>query len=113
MVAGNWKMNKSPTEAKLFAGLLASKIGKETVMDIVVFPPAIDIPFVVDVLKDTNIGVGVQNVHPKEKGAFTGETSLLMVKDLSVEYVLVGHSERRHIFGESDEFINDLCFWAH
>lgn len=99
-------MNKTPTEAKLFAGHIASSVGNEKEIDIIVCPPAIDLPFVVEVLKDTSIRVGAQNIHEEESGAFTGEISLNMLKDLGISHVIIGHSERRHVFGESDLRIN-------
>ncbi|HAY98893.1 MAG TPA: triose-phosphate isomerase [Mesotoga sp.] len=107
MVAGNWKMNKSPNEARMFAGFLASSIGNEKAVDVVVFPTSLSVAGVADILKDTSIKVGVQNVYPADSGAFTGEISAPMLSDLAVEYVLVGHSERRHIFGETSEMTNE------
>ncbi|OAA31754.1 triosephosphate isomerase [Kosmotoga arenicorallina S304] len=105
-------MNKTPTEAKLFAGALAASIGMEDSLEVVVCPPSIDIPAVIDVLKDTKIKVGAQNIYPKESGAFTGEISTTMLKDLGAEYVIAGHSERRHIFGESNALINEKIKFA-
>ncbi|MFW6119673.1 MAG: triose-phosphate isomerase [Petrotogales bacterium] len=99
-------MNKTPTEAKLFAGHIASSVGNEEQVDVVVCPPAIDLPFVIEVLKDTKVMVGVQNIHEEKSGAFTGEISSEMLKDIKVTHVIIGHSERRHIFGESDSWIN-------
>ncbi|MFO7881644.1 MAG: triose-phosphate isomerase [Kosmotogaceae bacterium] len=99
-------MNKTPTEAKLFAGHIASSVGNEEQIDIIVCPPAIDLPFVIEVLKDTNVIVGAQNIHEEKSGAYTGEISLDMLKDLKITHVIIGHSERRHIFEESDSWIN-------
>ncbi|MBN2219891.1 MAG: triose-phosphate isomerase [Kosmotogaceae bacterium] len=107
MVAGNWKMNKSPNEARMFAGFLASSIGNENTVDVVVFPTSLSVAGVSDILKDTSIKVGVQNIFPADSGAFTGEISASMLSDLFVEYVLVGHSERRHIFGETSELTGE------
>ncbi|PIJ60708.1 triose-phosphate isomerase [Mesotoga sp. H07.pep.5.3] len=107
MVAGNWKMNKSPNEARMFAGFLASSIGNENAVDVVVFPTSLSVAGVADILKDTSIKVGVQNIYPADSGAFTGEISASMLSDLAVEYVLVGHSERRHIFGETCELTGE------
>ncbi|MGC9383876.1 MAG: triose-phosphate isomerase [Kosmotogaceae bacterium] len=99
-------MNKTPTEAKLFAGHIASSVGNEKEIDIIVCPPAIDLPFVSEVLKDTSVMIGAQNVHEEKSGAFTGEISLNMLKDLEITHVIIGHSERRHVFGESNSRIN-------
>ncbi|RLL91211.1 Triosephosphate isomerase, partial [Mesotoga sp. HF07.pep.5.2.highcov] len=107
MVAGNWKMNKSPNEARMFAGFLASSIGNENAVDVVVFPTSLSVAGVADILKDTSIKFGVQNIYPADSGAFTGEISASMLSDLAVEYVLVGHSERRHIFGETCELTGE------
>ena len=71
----------------------------------VVFPPSIFIPLVSDILKNTSIGIGVQNIYPKAEGAFTGEISARMAVDFRCRYVLVGHSERRHIFGETEKYV--------
>lgn len=100
LVAANWKMNgnKESNEALL----TAFKSGFDGSADTAVFPPAVYIPQLAESLKDSNIAYGVQNAYFEEKGAFTGELSLSMVKEFGCKYVLIGHSERREIFGETD-----------
>lgn len=107
MVAGNWKMNKSPKEARMFAGFLASSIGEESTVDVAVFPTSLAVSGVADIMKDTKIKVGVQNIYPADSGAFTGEISASMLTELYIDYVLVGHSERRQLFGETDAQTNE------
>ena len=106
VIAGNWKMNMTPSEAKAFAGELYEKVKGKRGCDIVVCVPAIDIPAVVKVLSGTAIKVGAQNVHFKSSGAYTGEVSAEMLVDAGVKYVVIGHSERRQYFGETDETVN-------
>ena len=101
-VAGNWKMNGSLTQNReLLNALIESVKGSDA--EIVVFPPALYIDQVATLVKGSNIKVGVQNVSAQAKGAFTGEISLSMVKDFGCDYVLIGHSERRTLYGETDE----------
>jgi len=107
MVAGNWKMNKTPTESMAFARQLLEKISKfSSSVDVVVCPTYVSIAPVQDVLAGTSIKVGAQNMWPEVKGAFTGEISPTMLTDLGLDYVVLGHSERRKYFEESNEFIN-------
>ena len=105
IIAGNWKMNKTPAEAKALVEEIAKKVsGAEC--DVVVCPTAICIPSAIDAAKGSNIAVGAQNVHFKENGAYTGELAGNMLKEAGVEYVIIGHSERRQYFGETDETVN-------
>ena len=105
IIAGNWKMNLTPSEAKEFVTNLKSKINTDK-CDVVLCVPAIDIPVVLDAVKGTNIEVGAQNMHFEENGAFTGEISARMLTDMGVKYVIIGHSERREYFGETDQTVN-------
>lgn len=105
IIAGNWKMNKTPSEAKALVEAINSKSGSAK-CDVVVCPTAICIPSVVETLSGSNIGVGSQNVHFEESGAYTGELSASMLVDAGVKYVIIGHSERRQYFGEKDETVN-------
>ena len=98
-------MNMTPSEGKAFASELKSAV-KESDTRIMVAPPFVTIPAVVEVLKGSNVQVGAQNMSDKRSGAHTGEVSVLMLKDLGVSIVILGHSERRAIYGESDAFIN-------
>ncbi|MBQ2614653.1 MAG: triose-phosphate isomerase [Clostridia bacterium] len=105
IIAGNWKMNKTPAEAKALVGEMIDKV-KGAACDVVVCPTAVCIPGVLDAVNGSNIQVGAQNVHFKESGAYTGELAGNMLKEIGVKYVIIGHSERRQYFGETDETVN-------
>ena len=106
VIAGNWKMNKTPSEAKaLLEEIVKANAGK-TACDIVLCVPAIDIPAAIEATEGTNVKIGAQNVHFKDNGAYTGEISAAMLKECGVEYVIIGHSERRQYFGETDATVN-------
>jgi len=106
MIAGNWKLHKTRQQAiELVTELNAAVSGVQGV-DIVVAPVFTALTGVAEALAGSNISVAAQNCYPQTQGAFTGEVSPLMLKDAGCRYVIVGHSERRQLFGESDEFIN-------
>ena len=105
-IAGNWKMNKTVAEAtELVAGLKANA-GKVGNVDVAVCPTFTTLASVVEALKDTPIKVGSQNISWAESGAFTGEISAAMLNEVGVDYAIIGHSERRQYFGETDETVN-------
>ena len=105
IIAGNWKMNKTPSEAVELVKTLAPLVQNPEV-DVVYCVPAIDIIPVRDAIAGSNVHLGADNVYFEESGAFTGEISPAMLKDAGVEYVIIGHSERRGYFGETDQDIN-------
>ncbi len=107
LIAANWKMHLVPGEARALIAALMADLGRETFTDreVLVAPAAILIPEVKDALKQSPIMLGAQNMFYEEKGAFTGEISPTMLAAYGVTHVIIGHSERRHIFGESDEMI--------
>ena len=106
-IAGNWKMNKTAAEAKALCEALKESLaplaGK---VEVAVCPTFTSLATAVEVLKGSNVKVGAQNIHWAENGAFTGEISGAMLKEIGVEYVIIGHSERRQYFGETDETVN-------
>ncbi|MEO0019041.1 MAG: triose-phosphate isomerase [candidate division WOR-3 bacterium] len=106
LIAGNWKMNKGVNEARLFVQELVKRVGDSLNCEVAVFPPFTSIPAVADVLRESHITYGAQNMHWEEKGAFTGEVSPVFLKELGCTYCIIGHSERRHFFGEGDEACN-------
>ena len=105
IIAGNWKMNKTPAEAAQLVSELIPLV-KDADCDVVVCVPAADYTVVAEAIKGTNIKLGAQNVHFAASGAFTGELSADMLKACGVEYVVIGHSERRQYFGETDKTVN-------
>ena len=105
VIAGNWKMNKGPKEAAELINELKPLV-KEARATVVVCVPAVSFAAAKTALRGSKIKLGAQNVHFKESGAYTGELSVAMLKEAGVEYVIIGHSERRQYFGETDETVN-------
>ncbi|CCZ00277.1 triosephosphate isomerase [Clostridium sp. CAG:793] len=105
VIAGNWKMNVLPGEALEFVNNLAP-IVKDTKNEVIICVPFTDLFYTLLAVQETNIHVGAQNMHWKESGAYTGEISPDMLKCINVEYVIIGHSERRQYFNETDETVN-------
>ncbi len=105
IIAGNWKMNMTPSQAVELVNTLKPLVATEDA-DVVFCVPAIDIFPAMEAAKGSNINIGAENMHFEDRGAFTGETSAEMLKDAGVQYVIIGHSERREYFGETDEIVN-------
>ncbi len=105
IIAGNWKMNMLPNEAINFIEELTPLV-KNTKNEVIICVPYIDLFYTLLHVQGTNIKVGAQNMHWEEKGAYTGEVSAPMLKSIGVEYVIIGHSERRQYFAETDETVN-------
>ena len=108
IIAGNWKMNKTAAEGRALVEALKPLVADvcPSKADIVVCPPFTTIAAVVEAVRGSNIKVGAQNVHWAESGAFTGEISAAMLKEFGIDYVIIGHSERRQYFGETDATVN-------
>ncbi len=105
-IAGNWKMNTSAESSVALASGLAETIGSVTSADLAVFPPFVYLAQVAEALAGSGIALGAQDVYFEDNGAFTGEISAAMLKDVGCTHVLCGHSERRHVIGDTDELIN-------
>ena len=105
IIAGNWKMNKTLTEAEELARAIKGLV-KDNSVDVVLCPTYTNLCSVNEIIKDSVIGLGAQNIYWEESGAFTGEISAEMIKTVGCDYVILGHSERRQYFGETDETIN-------
>ena len=106
LIAGNWKMYKTVGEATLLVRELLAGLGELTDREAIVCPPFTALAAIAPLLADTPLGLGAQNLYPETQGAFTGEISPPMLVDIGCRYVIVGHSERRQYFGESDAFVN-------
>src|SRR5712691_7140178 len=114
IVAANWKMNMTQAEAVAFIKSLLLDLGDITDVEVVIVPPFTTIAKVMEALGPSqNIKVGAQNMHWEQNGAFTGEISAALLRDLFVRYIVLGHSERRTLFGETDEIVNRKVRAAH
>ncbi len=106
IIAGNWKMNKNLSESINLVSEIKKNLPENLNADVLVCPPFTSLETVHSMIKDTPVKLGAQNMYFEDSGAFTGEISANMLKSVGCEFVILGHSERRHIFGESDEMIN-------
>src|SRR5437773_3805123 len=114
IIAANWKMNMTQAEAGAFVATFLLEVGESTEVEVVILPPFTAIAAVNSALEHApQIKVGAQNMHWERFGAFTGEISPAMLRDLFVRYVVLGHSERRSLFGETDEIVNRKVHAAH
>lgn len=105
IIAGNWKMNKTPKEAKELLNAITPLV-KDADCEVIACVPYVDLATALEATEGTNVKIGAENCHWAESGAFTGEISTGMLKEMGVEYVVLGHSERRQYFGETDETVN-------
>lgn len=106
-IAGNWKMNKTPEEGAKLASEIASIVSKDASVDVVICPTFTALDRVSQAIEESAVKLGAQNLYPKTSGAYTGEISPEMLREVFAKFVILGHSERREYFGESDAFVNE------
>lgn len=106
IIAGNWKMNKDPVESRTLVQQMLAHIGAVKDRIVIIIPPFTSLLHVAEILRNSCLKLGAQNMHWERSGAYTGEISGLFLTSIGVEYVLIGHSERRHIMGETDDMLN-------
>ncbi len=106
IIAGNWKMNKTLTETKAFADELKPLLGRPKWCEVVLCVPYVNLQAAIRMFKDSRVSIGAENCHYESSGAYTGEVSAEMLEDLGVKYVVVGHSERRQYYNETDFTVN-------
>ncbi len=106
IIAGNWKMNKTLTETKAFAEELKPLLGRPKWCEVVLCVPAVNLQAAIRLFKDSRVSIGAENCHFESSGAYTGEISAEMLKDIGVKYVIIGHSERRQYYNETDFTVN-------
>lgn len=110
VLAANWKMNHGPSDARAFMRTFLARYARRTDRSVIMFPPAVTLSEMVAMAKErSDILLGIQNIYWEDKGAFTGETSAPMARDAGARVALVGHSERRHVFGETDDQTRRKC----
>ena len=112
VIAGNWKMNKTPSETKEFMTQLKAIMPKGRWCDVALCVPAVDIPAAVRAVRETRIGIGAENCNANASGAYTGEIATNMLVDAGCKYVIIGHSERRQYFAETDQTVNKRALAA-
>ena len=105
-IAGNWKMNKTPADGVALVNDIVAAVGKQSDVDVVVCPPFTGLESAGKALDGSNVKLGAQNMHFEASGAFTGEISAAMLRSIFATHVILGHSERRTLFGETDEVVN-------
>ncbi|TCT16191.1 triosephosphate isomerase [Natranaerovirga pectinivora] len=105
LIAGNWKMNKTPKETVEFINAIKGRINRED-LEVVMFPPFLSLTSALEAIEDTNLFIGAQNMYYEDNGAYTGEISPKMLTEIGIKYVIIGHSERRSIFKETNEMVN-------
>ncbi|WP_290033627.1 triose-phosphate isomerase [Ligilactobacillus cholophilus] len=106
IIAGNWKLNKNPQETVEFVNAVKAELPNSSDVETVICAPAVDLPALLESAKGSELHVGAENCYFENEGAYTGETSPMVLKDMGVDYVIIGHSERREYFHETDEDIN-------